>query len=51
MGRGFVDRVVVLNVRVNSLLLSDFALRFRPDRWILVYIQIAFVITRNQTRV
>lgn len=38
LGWGFVVRVVVLIVRVNPSSLSNLALRFRLDRWILVYI-------------
>lgn len=46
LGRGFVVGVVVLIVGVNPSSLSDLALRFRLDDWILVYIQIVFGIKR-----
>lgn len=51
IGRGLVCRLGVLIVGVNHSSLSDFALRLRLDCWILVYIQIAFGITQNQTDV
>lgn len=51
IGRGLVVGVGVLIVGVNHSSLSDLALSVRRDRWILVYIQTAFGITRNQTDV
>lgn len=46
LGRGIVVGVVVLIVGVNPSVLSNLALRFRLDGWILVYIQIVFGIKR-----
>lgn len=51
LGRGLVVGVGVLIVGVNHSLPSNLPLSVRLDREILVYIQIAFGITRNLTDV